>query len=378
MKTLTKIIILLITLCSAGCWNMYNETINDMDDEYRFFLAVGTTTTPSTIRIYSLDKDGTPVFLNYYNLPDNGSIFNIAVHPTGNYIYVPAADNDMLYTYHVDNDGSLTLIDSKDTGSSIRPEGVIVDQTGRYVYLTCYASDTILVYSISSNGTLTSIGSGNLPNGSGPQYMTFHPSGQYLYVTLVGGNGFAEFQVNNGLLASPTIITIGNPVYEIAVHPNGKLIYVAINSANDYIYKYNRLATGSIDITSQVSYDIPFESNSSLGGISLAFHPNGKNILYMKDGYSSSVFAYQISEDGTFDPNTYADNSPESIGSGRCSLIIHPNGRNVYYTDKTGGNRLIYNIFLNSNGLFDHNYLHKETSGLMITSNPVLIRKKIK
>ena len=54
MKTFVKAILLLFALCSAGCWNMYNDTNDDKENEYQFHLAVASTCLFFT---YSMDSD---------------------------------------------------------------------------------------------------------------------------------------------------------------------------------------------------------------------------------------------------------------------------------------------------------------------------------
>ena len=118
MKISIKIVICLTVLCFIGCFNMYNEADEDMGSEYKYYLAIGGF---SNIRMYSFDSESVPSLLN--NTTFAGSIYNIAVHPTGNYIYATDNTNNILYTYQVNNDGSITNIDSQNTGASTDPYG---------------------------------------------------------------------------------------------------------------------------------------------------------------------------------------------------------------------------------------------------------------
>jgi len=355
---------------------MYNDASDDQEAEYKFFLTLARN---SIIRMYSLDGNGRPNFISNYTIPSGGKINNIAVHPTSKYIYLSDTDNNIVYVYQVNNDGSIIEIDNKSTGASTAPYDVEVDPMGKYVFVTC--SDTtngniVLIYSISSDGKLTGPGSANTPVGSGPRLMAFHPSGQYLYVALNDGNtgnggGFSSFQLtSNGNLSSLGYTSVGIDIYDITVHPNGNYLYLTSVNSTPYVYKYNINTNGTIDTISKTTYTIGFEN--PFGFTSLAIHPDGKYI-YMKDGFSSRIFAYQINADGTL---TYVD-SAHYIASGICNLIIHPNRRNMYMTERSGNDRFGYNIVLNNNGLFDTNYAYQET-GSTATSNPIIIRKKIK
>ena len=83
----------------------------------------------------------------------------IAVHPTGRFVYASNRGHDSIAVFSVDaRNGQLTLLANTPTGGKT-PRNFAVDPTGRWLLAANQRSDTILTFAIdSSKGTLTRTG----------------------------------------------------------------------------------------------------------------------------------------------------------------------------------------------------------------------------
>ena len=104
-----------------------------------------------------------------------GSTFALAIHPTGNYIYVANTSSNTVAVYAVNlTTGTLTQVGTP-AGAGNNPRGVTVNPTGTFLYVTNYVSNDVSTFSISAGGaTLTSLGA-TVPAGSTPQGIAIAP-----------------------------------------------------------------------------------------------------------------------------------------------------------------------------------------------------------
>ncbi len=105
----------------------------------------------------------------------SGSTFALAIHPTGNYVYVANTSNNTVTVYAVNlATGALTQVGTPaDVGSN--PRGVTVSAAGTTLYVSNYGSNDVSAFSIGGSGaTLTSLGAA-VPAGSAPQGIALTP-----------------------------------------------------------------------------------------------------------------------------------------------------------------------------------------------------------
>lgn len=368
MKNIIKMILMLGTFFMLSCMDMYNEVAEETGAEYKYFIAFGSAS--STVSIYSLDSSGVPSLAHTETVGQYISVSGIAADPGGNYLYVSNNTDNLIVAYAINKNGSLISLGNYSTSPVTSPGFAAVHPSGKYLYIGTTAGNSILMYRIQSNGTLAGVGSGyisTLPADSNPGKMVFHPSGKYLFVALRNGTGFSILEVNDtdGSLTLIQTRDIGAATHDIAVHPGGNYIYVS-GLSNSNIYKVN-FDTSTGFAGTYISKSIGTNNRTSF------VTDSAGDYLYVKLGYSSYVFAYQINTDGSLatDP---ADNSA-SLAGGYCYLIIHPDMHHIYCTDIGGGNRFYYNVALINNSTFDDSLTPQQT-GFVVTY-PILIRKKI-
>ncbi len=382
MRTIIKLFVLIITLSFIGCWNMYNDAIDDMENDYKFFLAV-ISYSGQLVKTYSFNSDNK---INESSekttTPDlNNPTFG-AVHPSGNYLYVPNhgswfekgsnGTGNTLSMFLVNDDGSLsplgTPTNTITTGTG--PFAVKVHPSGKFVYVTNDGSDDISKYQVRSDGTLEANGTPTTA-GMDPKGLAIDPTGRYLYVANYGSSSISMYRLDNGLLTelslSPLSTGAGNPPWDIIVHPNGNYVYSTTGAPGDgkiLIYSISNDGT----LVSSNSFTIPTPNNP----YNIAIHPSGQYIYIANYG---SVIACAISAvDGNLSFLNRKNDTSNDIGGSICGIIIDPNGKYIY-TSAAGSLRLAF-LGLLSNGELDltniQGYNENNPTGL------VIIRKKVK
>jgi len=318
----------------------------------------------SGVSSIAFDDDGTHAYLTVIYSGSNGFVRNLSVDTTT---------------------GALSEIDSAGTGNA--PEDVKVDAAGTHAYVSNYNSNTVIVYNINqSTGTLTSAQTTSGSNGmDGPDKIGMDPDGEYLYVNNVESNQVSVYAISagdgqltlmdhyrtrsgargtvlktgtgtvthvakylfapdttsavqtfpldatTGALGTATGTTVGTNPMNVAVHPNGKYVYVVNQTSNDiYSYAINP-DTGALT----------GNGTTSIGGFTdmvltrLTIDPNGK-FLYALDSRNildqqGRVFLFDIGSDGKL---TY--NGPLNGATGYLvdfnpeNLLIDPTGKYLY------------------------------------------------
>jgi 6-phosphogluconolactonase len=365
MKTFINIITLVIALSFAGCWDMYNDVADDMDEAYQFFLATTNNDTSAStlnvISIFPLISDGMLIRSFKQNAATENDPFYVAAHPTGNFLYATSNHNGTsgtgLFMYQVQNDGSLVSLGTATTGTN--PYSLKVHPSGKFVYVSNQGSDTISVYQVNINGTLTELtGSPYSSHCTGPTRIVIDPSGSYLFV------------------ASTT-----NTIAVLSINSDGSLI--------QSIPSYSGAATsGIIDIVTDQKGHIYLTSNGGIYLYSmpstfknvypstytkayLTVHPSDK-FLYAADYFSGKFYSFQIIADGSLINLNIAGTTSDVR-----EIVVHPNGHYLYTAHRGGGR--IDSFIINADGTIqDSVYQTISTNDYHSSCGLAIIRKKIK
>ena len=165
-----------------------------------------------------------------------------ATDPAGKYLYVGDADSAAVDAFAIGADGSLSLVPGSPFAAGDGPSGVAVDPGGRFVYVSNNLDPRggISAYRIeSSTGALTAVpGSpfmtGNASAGPGP--LAVHPNGKFLYVAL-SGNANANHLISVfaidatsgalGVVAGSPFATGSGPNSMTLGSPTGQFLYTS-------------------------------------------------------------------------------------------------------------------------------------------------------
>jgi 6-phosphogluconolactonase len=197
---------------------------------------------------------------NGYLVPVPGSPFpvagtgtNIAVHPSGKFVYVTTDSShggeSSVTALAVNADGSLTPIAGSPFGIADNAASIVIDPRGRYLYVGHSNSSDINAYSINAvNGTLTPVPGEPftvpvsdacfLCDAGSIFDLAIDPSGTYLLapVTSNGEVGVFRIDASNGALAgvpnSPFIDSLPNS----PTAPGSQTESIAIDSQNNFVF----------------------------------------------------------------------------------------------------------------------------------------------
>ena len=178
---------------------------------------------------------------------------------SGRFMYI--LDEDLLQSspaqfgfirsYAYADDGSLTTTAIDTDGVGMAPENMTLHPAGRYIYSINSFGDNISIFEVEeSTGTLSGRGTrtpGKTGPGNGrPIDLKFHPNGRFAFVSLQDDSQMVTYTLNeNGGLDNPRRVTppaINGTAAEpgpIAVHPNGKYVYVGEISSGNHIALYD-------------------------------------------------------------------------------------------------------------------------------------------
>ena len=205
--------------------------------------------------------------------PD-GLTMVVAVHGGGAYNRLPIL-----------SDGSVGRVTGilKETGSgsvaehqeAAHPQAALFDTTGKRVIVSDLGSDRVSVLSLEEG--LKVVARYDMPEGSGPRHLALHPAGKLLYVAnaLDGSLSAFSYDANAGMITECLWQTRENYREAMAMDPAGRFLYTAsrdvvaiwrIESANGALYKLDSRDVGSI---------------GDVHG--LTFHPDGLRLVLLTD-----------------------------------------------------------------------------------------------
>lgn len=234
----------------------------------------------------------------------------MVVDPSGRFLYLLASGDQTLQVFTLAANGSLTLIETKVSGTQAR--AAVVDPSGQYLYVAIQGNRTsgnsgrIDIYAIDpQTGTLTQR-SPNGPAPGGPTSLAFSPDGAMVYSTLSHADHLAPYRLSSdvGTLnpLSPGSTT-GNEPLDIQIHPSGKYAYVAVLDPVgfgridlfDIRESDGALVNAELDtLTPRASF--AFFANPR----ALAISPNGETVYALHAGVST--VAVMSFDDGSSDP----------------------------------------------------------------------------
>jgi len=225
----------------------------------------------------------------------------IGVHPNGKYAYVSTFDfvtTTITNTSICPTSGGLNYNGSSSTGT--KPTSIVVHPTLPVAYVSCMEDQEVRVHSINSDGTL----------GAG----------------------------------TPASTTTPNP-HRLAIHPNGKFLYVANedNTVQVQIFSINQ-SNGNLSYVG--SHLSSFYSSAIVPGI--AIHPNGlfAYVTYTNFGPDLVIcLRYSVNPDtGALSNETILLNTESSLSNVYESVDAGPLGNYLYITNTAVDQIRIYTI----------------------------------
>ncbi|MCI9267316.1 MAG: lactonase family protein [Lawsonibacter sp.] len=176
-----------------------------------------------------------------------------SVHPAGRYL-VAADFKGNIFSISLRDDGSLErVVDSTSLEGPLgpltkvqacsRPHHIPFDMDGNYLVIPDKGYDLVHVYHLDpSSGALKRISQTPVRPASCPRHAAFHPNRKMVYMLAEYTSKIYVFRYENGHLTTCQVLSAEQSTYcglyckssEIAVHPNGKFLYVS-NRGDDTI-----------------------------------------------------------------------------------------------------------------------------------------------
>ena len=213
----------------------------------------------------------------------------------------------------------------------------------RTVYIANFNSDsngnggtgfiTLLTLDTTS-GALTSTGT-NVSTGSGAASLgplaLVNVSDKFLYSANDGG-GISGFSIGSSgaltlLSGFPSLIDTQALPAAIVVTPNTNFMYIADSGSGD-VFGFSLNAT-----TGGITPIGPFTTTNAAGPVSLAVHPNGKFLYAALDAQGTDIFS--INSDGSL--TLFKNVPPLALGTAPQGVAITPSGNFAYIANGTGG-----------------------------------------
>lgn len=272
---------------------------------------------PGGISAYAIDRaTGKLTLIN--SRPAGGADTSyVSLDRTGRYALIANYEGGNIAVFALAPDGGIGERTAfvQHTGHSVNPErqkhayahSIITDPSNRFAVVCDLGLDQVFVYRFdAATGSLA-------PNdpayvtvapGSGPRHPLFHPNGRWVYVVTEIGSTVLAFDWDAGLGTLRQFQTVSalpagfqgvSVSAEIAVHPNGRFLYVS-NRGDDSI------AIFAIDGASGRLTPLGRVSTEGKTPRNFAFDPSGRWIIATNHGSNNAVVFRVDGETGQLTP----------------------------------------------------------------------------
>ena len=271
-----------------------------VDPQHKYLYAANEVQTGG-VSAYSINQaTGKLTHLNDQPMANFGPT-HVSVDQAGKFVFAANYNTGHVASYPIQADGKVgTAADDKQPGTNAHQ--AVTDPSNKFVFVPCLGSDYVAQFTLNAtSGVLTAntpatLGIGppaGQPNQVGPRHMAFHPNGKWIYLALETASQVAPLLLDTTTgrlsamqtpLSSLTAPVAGNTEAEVQVHPNGKFVYSSNRGDNS-------IALFTVGATGQLS----FVSTKKTGGATprhFSIDPSGAWLLVAHQGSGNvGVFA---------------------------------------------------------------------------------------
>lgn len=218
---------------------------------------------------------------------------------------------------------------------------VLAQLSAQVLYVGNSGDNTISAYVIDQeSGLLTEVQRAN--DSGSPLGLAMHPNGKLLYVSNGGGGigspNLAAFSIDTttGLLTQVGSTTMNNGVnpQAVAIDPSGKYAYVAQQGAA-------QIAAYSIDASTGATTAVPGSPFATPPNPScVVVHPNGK-FVYASASGAGQIAAFAIGSSGAL---TAISGSPFAARNNMIWMAMDPAGKFLYVAERQDSAVLVYSV----------------------------------
>ncbi|MEE3850192.1 hypothetical protein VZC37_07590 [Gordonia sp. LSe1-13] len=224
-------------------------------DGTHLFVVVGGV--PGHVESFAVSPSGELRPTGAPHVPVDGlsAIGQAAIDPDGRFLRVLTYVGNTMSSYAIGANGQLTPHGVSTVGAG--PVAPAFSPDGRFLYTSDELSFSVSGFEVSDDGSLTRTAGSPYPTGGIPHGAIVTPDGQRLYVpNAIGvGTSVAGFRIHrDGRLSplphSPYPMPLGSLPGQIALHPDGKHMYVVdvatVRSTSSQVHTYVINADGSL------------------------------------------------------------------------------------------------------------------------------------
>jgi 6-phosphogluconolactonase len=148
----------------------------------------------------------------------------LAISPNGQYLYTSNFGDNSISEFTINSDGSLSPLGTVAAGLGIlsSPVAIMINNAGSYLYVVNESSATVVAYAIASNGALSLLPTSySVVTNASPSFITSDASGLYFFVGNNTNPTIQLFSVNTGtgVMTSVTSYSLGNATTSLAITP---------------------------------------------------------------------------------------------------------------------------------------------------------------
>lgn len=215
---------------------------------------------------------------------------NLALSASRNVVYAACADADKVLGYHINNDGTLSMV--AEAGSIDEPTAVAVSPAGDHLYVGI-APNRVAQYSVALNGNLTPMAPTSVLGVFDPHTIAVHPSGKYVYAGSSNHTQVVQFRCQAGALLTQ-IPNSANSTANAAiakVDRRGKTLLLT-NTESQNLIAMQISSSGLLSARPPVPYSFGV-------GIAVMTPAPDRDIVYVASEGSPKIALYDLASDGT-------------------------------------------------------------------------------
>lgn len=283
----------------------------------------------------------------------------LALHPNGRFLYAVSewgdADGDHVVAFAVDRDsGKLTRLNRQSSGGK-GPCHLVVDPSGRWVLVANYSDGGVATLRIRDDGSLAADGARLTHEGhsvdpdrqAGPHAhsVNLSPDASRALVADLGLDKIMVYGFDpvDGTLKSNDppwgLAEPGVGPRHLAFHPDGDRVYVLNEMAASLtVYQYDP-STGALDARQTVTM-LPEGYEGGRSAAEVVVHPNGRFVYASNRGHDSIAIYSVDSGDGALIPLGHES----SGGRSPRNIALDPSGRFLFAANQSTHNLVVFRI----------------------------------
>jgi 6-phosphogluconolactonase len=259
--------------------------------------------------------------------PDGCGFVYVAVDPSGKYLLAASYDGGSVSSFPIARDGSLgPELDMLDFGDSAEAHCVAFDVTGKYLFVPTLGEDRVQQLLLGPGGMLLE----NTPPsvataaGTGPRHIALHPNGKLAFVANEAAASLTPYRVAEGGQLTPGTSVSSLPPgatgartgAHVELSPDGRFVYG--QNRGDKAIGGDSIAAYSVDPSSGA---LTLIEHQPVGGKTLwdfDVDPNGELLVAASEG-DGTLSVFQIGADGGLTPL----GTPTKVSGQPTSVLIH-------------------------------------------------------